>query len=191
MGQMRRLPMRLIQVARRLLCHTRLGKTKLAAQIYALVFELSAPDLTRPISFRDTSLSVDPDDRACVPSMVGGYFEKIELDIFEQLVADCEVFFDVGANIGVYSLIGCLRSERLKAYAFEPASENEALLRKNVASHRLEQRTSVQPMAVSTDPAQPSFIRTTQARTRSTMTPAPTSRKLPRSASMSSSLRRG
>ena len=146
---MRTLPMRVIQIARRLQFHTKLGKTKLAAQIYAFVFELSAPDLTKPIFFRNTSLYVDPYDRACVPSMVGGYFEKTELDIFEQLVGDCAVFFDVGANIGVYSVIGCLRSDRLKSYAFEPVSENQALLRKNVASHQLEHRISVQPIAVS------------------------------------------
>ena len=146
---MHKLLMKLIYVARRFLFHTRLGKTQFAARVYKIVFEAAAPDLTKPVVFRNTALYVDPSDRSCVPSIVGGYFEQKELDIFEGLIADASVFFDVGANIGIYSVIGCLKSRELKSYAFEPVTENQELLRKNIAAHRLEERILVQPTAVS------------------------------------------
>ena len=149
MAPMQTLSMRVIYIARKYLFNTWLGKTKLAARIYAAVFELSAPDLTKPLTFRDTSLYVDPDDRSCVPSMVGGYFEQRELDIFEAIISDADVFFDVGANVGLYSVIGCTKSAGLNAYAFEPVAENQALLQKNIVLHGLEDRLRLEPVAVS------------------------------------------
>ena len=58
------------------------------------------------------------------------------------------MFFDVGANIGTYSIIGCLKSERLVAYAFEPVVENQRLLEQNIAAHHLGDRV-VEPYAAS------------------------------------------
>jgi FkbM family methyltransferase len=149
---MRKLLIKAIYVARKYLFHTRLGKTQFAARVYALVFDLSAPDLTKPVVFRGVPLYVDPKDKSIVPSMVGGYFEEKELDIFEQLVGEASVFFDVGANIGVYSVIGCTRSPTLVAYPFEPIEENRLLLERNISSHNLGQRVRVQPFAASNKP---------------------------------------
>lgn len=59
------------------------------------------------------------------------------------------MFFDLGANIGIYSVIGCLRSPELRAYAFEPVVENQVILKKNIAAHQLESRILVQAVAVS------------------------------------------
>jgi FkbM family methyltransferase len=99
--------------------------------------------------FRGTTLFVDPGDRSYVPGMVAGFYEQTELDIFEQLAEDASVFFDVGANIGVYSTIGCLASPALVSYAFEPIAENQRLLEKNIMAHQLADRVLLQPMAAS------------------------------------------
>lgn len=146
---MQKFLLKVVYFARRHLFHTRLAKTPLAARVYALIFNLSAPDLTKPVVFRNVSLYVDPADRAVVPSIVAGYFEAKELDVFEALAAQAEVFFDVGANIGLYSVIGCSRSERLVSHAFEPVLENQRLLEKNIAAHGYEERIFVAPVAVS------------------------------------------
>ena len=125
---MQKWTLKIIAVARRRLFHTRLAKTRLAAWVYARLFELGAPDLNEPITFRGVRLRVDPGDRATVPAMVGGYYEQMELDIFLSLVTDADVFFDVGANIGLYTVLGCLQASALRSYAFEPILENQALL---------------------------------------------------------------
>jgi FkbM family methyltransferase len=140
---------RVMYFARKYLFHTRLGKSRLAARAYRILFDLAAPDLSEPIVFRGVELYVDPADKDVVPSMVAGYFEEIELSIFERLIKDASVFFDVGANIGAYSIIGCLKSERLVAYAFEPVAENQQLLEKNIAAHDLGDRVLVEPYAAS------------------------------------------
>jgi FkbM family methyltransferase len=146
---LRRATIVVIHVARKLLYHTRIGNFRITSRAYAFLFNLSAPDLTQPITFRGTALFVDPADRSYVPGMVAGFYEKRELDIFEQLAKEASVFFDVGANIGVYSVIGCLASRDLVSYAFEPIDENQELLARNIAAHQLESRVLVQPLAVS------------------------------------------
>lgn len=140
---------KIVKIARRVLFHTWIGKTRLASRITAFLFELSAPDLTRPVLFRDVRLYLDPADRSYVPAVVAGYYEAKELEIFEELVTHASVLFDLGANIGIYSVTGCLRAPALRSYAFEPVAENQAILRRNIAANHLEDRISVEPVAVS------------------------------------------
>lgn len=140
---------RVMYLARKYLFHTWIGKTRLAVRLYALVFDMTAPDLSKPVVFRNVPLYVDPRDKACVPSIVAGYFEEKELDVFQALARDAEVFFDVGANFGLYSVLGCTSSDRLVAYAFEPVEENVRLLERNIAASGLQQRIFVQPVGVS------------------------------------------
>jgi FkbM family methyltransferase len=144
-----KLAFRVMYLARKYLFHTWIGKTRLAVRLYALVFDISASDLTKPVVFRDVPFYVDPRDKACVPSIVAGYFEQKELDVFQALAREADVFFDVGANFGLYSVIGCSSSERLLAYAFEPVEENVRLLERNIAARGFEQRIFLQPVAVS------------------------------------------
>lgn len=53
-----------------------------------------------------------------------------------QGMAPGEVFLDVGANIGLYSLYAALRG--LRVYAFEPEAQNYALLCRNICVNKLE-----------------------------------------------------
>jgi FkbM family methyltransferase len=145
----RKWSLRLVELARRRLFYTRLSRTRLVVWVYAKIFEAVSPDLNSPISFRGVEFLVDPDDRATVPAMVGGYYERAGLDVFSRLVDDAEVFLDVGANIGVYSILGCLTSPSLHAYAFEPVAENQRLLEYNIGSHHLEERVHLERSAVS------------------------------------------
>lgn len=67
-----------------------------------------------------------------------GRWEPFETRVIARLlVADVE-FFDVGANIGWYSVIaGKLLKSRGTVHAFEPVPENVALLGKNAAANAL------------------------------------------------------
>lgn len=140
---------RLIQLARRLLFHTRLADTKLVGWAYRAAFAMMATDLTAPVIFREVPLYLDPDDRSYVPSVVGGYYEAKLLDIFEALVGSSSVLFDVGANVGMYTVIGCCKAPGLKAWAFEPVSENRAILSRNVEINGVGDRVYLQPYALS------------------------------------------
>lgn len=66
--------------------------------------------------------------------------EAIYRDIFEEMVytpaaitlGDGDCVFDVGANIGLFSLYVALQQKRVRIFAFEPVAELAALLRFNL-----------------------------------------------------------
>jgi len=76
-------------------------------------------------------------------------WEAFETVVVRALLATGETFIDLGANIGWYTIVGCLTVGRKgRVYAFEPDPKNFALLRQNVALNRLRRATLV-PRAVS------------------------------------------
>lgn len=58
-----------------------------------------------------------------------------------------KVFFDVGANMGQYSMLAAQR--KLRVHAFEPESQNFALLCRNIAVNKLQNNVTAWPLAVS------------------------------------------
>ena len=62
---------------------------------------------------------------------------------------DGDVLFDIGANIGVYSLYAALRHPRSKVIAFEPEYANLHLLKENVVENGLKDRIKVYSLALS------------------------------------------
>lgn len=58
-----------------------------------------------------------------------------------------EILFDIGANIGLYSVYAAKRG--IKVVAFEPESQNFALLNKNVYLNRLQDRITCLNIALS------------------------------------------
>jgi FkbM family methyltransferase len=60
-------------------------------------------------------------------------YEKEESDMMEKLVADGDNFFDIGANIGWYSLNIAASRRASTVYAFEPIPDTYARLQANLA----------------------------------------------------------
>jgi FkbM family methyltransferase len=57
------------------------------------------------------------------------------------------VLFDVGANVGMYALYAAARG--LRVYAFEPESQNFAILNANIALNGLQDRITAYPICLS------------------------------------------
>ena len=55
---------------------------------------------------------------------------------------------DVGANVGMYSLLGAM-TRRLTVFAFEPESQNYAVLNANIAANNLSGQVVAFPLALS------------------------------------------
>jgi len=75
-------------------------------------------------------------------------FEHSELSLVKQFVQKDDTFFDVGANIGVYTLLASqLAGEGGHVHSFEPLSDANELLRSNV---RLNQcgNVTINPVAI-------------------------------------------
>ena len=66
-----------------------------------------------------------------------GTYETARLAAFAQAVFPGAVVYDVGANVGIYTLLGSLRAGSAgKVYAFEPNPRNLAYLRRHVLINR-------------------------------------------------------
>jgi FkbM family methyltransferase len=59
-------------------------------------------------------------------------FEFNVLDIFFKNLKDNSVFFDIGANVGVYSILASKQNHNIQIFAFEPAKTTSLYLEKNI-----------------------------------------------------------
>lgn len=50
------------------------------------------------------------------------------------------IFWDIGANVGIYSLYAALRHDNLKIVAFEPSTSNLRVLSRNISINNLENK---------------------------------------------------
>src|SRR5690242_1580024 len=111
----------IIKAARKLLANTPVQKLPLTTKIYAKVFRFGNAGGETTTNFRGVELTVPTKDITIVPGLVGGFYEKIELDVFESLAAISETIVDVGANVGLYCCIAASRaSAGCQIVAFEP-----------------------------------------------------------------------
>lgn len=75
--------------------------------------------------------------------------EPETLDWIDTWMRDGDVFFDIGANIGVYTVYAALRHPRAHVIAFEPEYANLHLLRDNIVENGLQGRVEVYSIALS------------------------------------------
>ena len=59
------------------------------------------------------------------------------------------IFWDIGANIGLYSIYAALKSENIDVIAFEPSTSNLRVLSRNISIHKLQNRIKIinQPLS--------------------------------------------
>jgi len=84
-----------------------------------------------PLDILEHKMFIDAKDSLSLSTH--GIYEPLETEIARKEIKEGNVVIDVGANIGYYTLIFAkLVGEEGKVFAFEPAPENFALLKKNV-----------------------------------------------------------
>ncbi len=84
-----------------------------------------------------------------------GTYERRFQSLFFDLVPTGGVVWDVGANVGFYSLLAARKAA--KVIAFEPLPENLSYLRRHVELNRLQERIRVFPVAASDHDGTPLF----------------------------------
>jgi FkbM family methyltransferase len=138
-----------IKIARRLFANTPIQKLPPVTKVYARVFRFGSPGDEISVNFRGVQLHVPTDDTTISPGLVGGFYEKIELDVFECLAAISKTVIDIGSNIGVYS---CIAADRVPdggiVIAFEPVPENLRYLKRNLEENGRAARVVVEERAV-------------------------------------------
>lgn len=74
--------------------------------------------------------------------------EPETLDWLDARMRDGDTLFDVGANIGVYTLYAACRHPKARIVAFEPEYANLHLLRDNIVANRLQDRVTIYSIAL-------------------------------------------
>lgn len=75
--------------------------------------------------------------------------EPETLDWIDTWMRSGDIFFDIGANIGVYTIYAALRHPEARVVAFEPEYSNLHLLRDNIIENDLQDRVEVYSVALS------------------------------------------
>lgn len=59
-----------------------------------------------------------------------GLYEPKSIELFKSIIKKNNLFIDIGANVGLYSMIACIK--KAKSICFEPHPETRKLLKKNL-----------------------------------------------------------
>jgi FkbM family methyltransferase len=87
--------------------------------------------------------ATDPGARHLVVSELGRGYEQPTRDLLEKTFGPGDVFIDVGAHFGLFSLQAATHAAGVSVVAFEPDSANAAILFRNVAENGLVDRIAV------------------------------------------------
>lgn len=95
-------------------------------------------------SFRGATFVTSATDYTVTPTMRDGSYEQAELDAWLHLLADGQTVLDVGANVGVFSVLSARRvGSRGHVIAFEPEVTNLERLRVNLTRNECHNVTVV------------------------------------------------
>ena len=103
-------------------------------------------------------LFVSADDISLMPELVteGGYDAPF-MAFLRRTLGPNSVFVDVGANVGLFTVVGALQAWRGRVIAYEAAPDVADLLRDNVQLNWLLDRVTVRPVAVADRPGRRPF----------------------------------
>lgn len=150
-----RAPMAAIKLARRAFANTPVQKLPMVGWLYRRTVRLVWGDQEFTVGFRGMRLTVPGGDHIFTAGVRGGFYERIELDLFELLAAHSRTIVDVGANIGIYACVGAARlPAEGQLIAFEPVPGNLDVLHRNLAQNGLSERVKVEQLAVGEAPGE-------------------------------------
>ena len=69
--------------------------------------------------------------------------EPETISFIDNYVQDDDIFFDIGANIGVFTIYATKKHKNLISYSFEPEASNLATLKENIVKNKLMDRTII------------------------------------------------
>ncbi len=76
-------------------------------------------------------------------------YEDTEIDLFKANVSSGDVVFDVGGNVGLYSIAAARIAKSVNVFTFEPVPDTLKELRSNVVKNKVENQVKIIPKALS------------------------------------------
>lgn len=92
---------------------------------------------SQPIDFRGIAVTIGS-DQSLFPSVYAGDFEHMEFDYLESRIQKGWCTWDVGANVGIWSLVlSKLVGENGSVHSFEPVNSTRQMLLENLSLNRV------------------------------------------------------
>ena len=122
--------------------NSRLQQSKLFLYIYDIYARrLNMHNINKKIvaiNFQGIDLLINTDNRGIEPTVISGSSERNEIKLFKKKIINCDSLIDVGANVGIYSLLGLKANPSLKnLIAIEPHPETYQILKQNLSIHSI------------------------------------------------------
>ena len=150
--------MNLMSVIRRMFKGTVVHRWRLTTKVYSwytrvLVRHLERTDLGVLVPFRGHEFEIEEHDITILPTLVTGEYEAREIDEFLNVLVPGMTVLDVGANIGLFSVLARQAvGPRGHVYAFEPSQRArgflERNLRRNVTANLGQGTVTIVPIAL-------------------------------------------
>ncbi len=67
----------------------------------------------------------------------------------DKYVRDNDIYFDIGANVGVFSIYAAKRHQRISLFCFEPEYSNLSTLKENIICNDLKTKTKIYSVGIS------------------------------------------
>jgi FkbM family methyltransferase len=126
-----------IRVMHKFFYNTPIHRLGFVTRTYERLFHLAVDrNSIVEVSFDGLTIMVPGKDIAMLPSLLNHTYEAYELRLLKQLLGPGMTFIDVGANVGLYSIVGarCV-SPNGTVYSFEPVPENFEILNQNLSNN--------------------------------------------------------
>ena len=105
--------------------------------------------IIKSIKFKNRKISfLTTNETSYVRAVLFGKKEKEVYEFIDKYLREEDIFFDVGANVGVFSIYASM-FKNAKSIAFEPEYSNLYLLKKNVILNQLSDKVEIYPFALS------------------------------------------
>lgn len=139
---------KIISFSRKHFRNSWIHKIPVTSWIYKKLYLHTVKEKERKLTFMGVRLLVPTRDTTIIPSIIDQTYETYELNLFKKLAEKSSVVFDIGANIGLYSLVTAnLKGPKNKIYAFEPIEENQYYIEHNIKLNKFKNIKLI-PMAV-------------------------------------------
>jgi FkbM family methyltransferase len=131
--------MRMLRLPRQAIKGTRFQRNVILIFAYRLLMFFST-GLRKDyqVNFRGMLLNAEGGDITILPTLIDGTFEEKEIDWFLERIREDKgqvLFIDIGANIGIYSLLALENKTGVSVVSVEPDNRNLERLKKNLAPY--------------------------------------------------------
>ncbi len=137
MSVSKRVKLGIIYTGRKLFANTPVQRLRITTSIYEKLFHGMYKQPNVVTEFKGIKLKLPTKDVTVTPAILGGYFESLEVDVFKELIGDCNTLLDIGGNLGLYAVIAAVDNKRAKIISFEPVTENIKYFRENIALNKI------------------------------------------------------